>query len=131
VKEKFCNADVNGSRKSDNNIVPEKPANKEGRICGDMRVYAGSDPSNLLLLQENTHKKGLKTVLECTFRGLKGYSKDFIGWLRLRHRLRQCVPICAIQKIVSNPILSIKLWQFLKHHFLASKSLYWGSDPIK
>jgi len=25
-------------------------------------------------------------------------------------------------KIVANPILSIKLWQFLKHHFLASKS---------
>jgi group II intron reverse transcriptase/maturase len=32
VKEKFCNADMNDSRKSDNNIVPEKPANKEGKI---------------------------------------------------------------------------------------------------
>jgi hypothetical protein len=32
VKENFCNADMNGSRKSDNNIVPEKPANKEGKI---------------------------------------------------------------------------------------------------
>ena len=31
MKEKFCNTDVNGSRKSDNNIVPEKPANKESK----------------------------------------------------------------------------------------------------
>ncbi|MCF8074947.1 MAG: hypothetical protein K9K63_12305 [Desulfotignum sp.] len=31
MKVKFCNADMNGSRKSDNNIVPEKPAKKEGK----------------------------------------------------------------------------------------------------
>jgi group II intron reverse transcriptase/maturase len=35
VKEKFCNADMKGSRKSDNNIVPEKPANKEGKISAE------------------------------------------------------------------------------------------------
>ena len=35
MKEKFCNTDVNGSRKSDNNIVPEKPANKEGKISAE------------------------------------------------------------------------------------------------
>ena len=35
VKEKFCNADMNDSRKSDNNIVPEKPANKEGKISAE------------------------------------------------------------------------------------------------
>ena len=35
MKEKFCNADTNGSRKSDNNIVPEKPANKEGKISAE------------------------------------------------------------------------------------------------
>ena len=29
VKEKFCTTGMSGSRKSDNNIVPEKPANKE------------------------------------------------------------------------------------------------------
>ena len=39
------------------------------------RVQTGSDPSKLLLLQGNTHEKGHKTVLECTFRGLKGHSK--------------------------------------------------------
>ena len=27
MKEKFCTTGMNGSRKSDNNIVPEKPAN--------------------------------------------------------------------------------------------------------
>ena len=35
MKEKFCNADMNGSRKSDNNIVPEKPANKEGKTLAE------------------------------------------------------------------------------------------------
>lgn len=35
MKEKFCNADVNGSRKSDNNIVPEKPANNESKISAE------------------------------------------------------------------------------------------------
>ena len=29
MKEKFCTTGMSGSRKSDNNIVPEKPANKE------------------------------------------------------------------------------------------------------
>ena len=35
MKEKFCNTDLNGSRKSDNNIVPEKPANKEGKTSAE------------------------------------------------------------------------------------------------
>ena len=35
MKEKFCNTDVNGSRKSDNNIVPEKPANKEDKTSAE------------------------------------------------------------------------------------------------
>ena len=35
MKEKFCNTDMNGSRKSDNNIVPEKPANKENKISAE------------------------------------------------------------------------------------------------
>ena len=35
VKEKFCNADMNDSRKSDNTIVPEKPANKESKISAE------------------------------------------------------------------------------------------------
>jgi len=35
VKEKFRNAGSNGSRKSDNNIVPEKPANKEGKTSAE------------------------------------------------------------------------------------------------
>ena len=29
MKEKFCTTGMSGSRKSDNNIVPEKPANNE------------------------------------------------------------------------------------------------------
>jgi hypothetical protein len=29
VKEEFCTTGISGSRKSDNNIVPEKPSNKE------------------------------------------------------------------------------------------------------
>ena len=35
VKEEFCKADMNGSRKSDNNIVPEKPANKEDKTLAE------------------------------------------------------------------------------------------------
>ena len=35
MKEKFCNTDLNDSRKSDNNIVPGKPANKEGKISAE------------------------------------------------------------------------------------------------
>ena len=35
MKEKFCTADMNGSRKSDNNILPGKPANKEGKISAE------------------------------------------------------------------------------------------------
>ena len=45
VKEKFCMTGMSGSRKSDNNIVPEKPANNqvktsaeqvEGRALGEL-----------------------------------------------------------------------------------------------
>ena len=35
MKEKFCTTDMNDSRKSDNNIVPEKPANKEAKTFAE------------------------------------------------------------------------------------------------
>ena len=35
VKEKFCKADMNDPRKSDNNIVPEKPANNGSKISAE------------------------------------------------------------------------------------------------
>ena len=35
VKEKFCKADMNDPRKSDNNIVPEKPANNGSNFSAE------------------------------------------------------------------------------------------------
>ena len=35
VKEKFCTTGMSSSRKSDNNIVPEKPANNEGKTFAE------------------------------------------------------------------------------------------------
>ena len=35
MKEKFCTTDMNDPRKSDNNIVPEKPANKGSKISAE------------------------------------------------------------------------------------------------
>ena len=35
VKEKVCKADMNDPRKSDNNIVPEKPANNGSKISAE------------------------------------------------------------------------------------------------
>lgn len=35
MKEKFCTTGTNDSRKSDNNIVPKKPANNEGKTFAE------------------------------------------------------------------------------------------------
>ncbi len=35
MKEKFCTTGMSGSRKSDNNIVPEKPANNEVKTLAE------------------------------------------------------------------------------------------------
>ena len=61
VKEEFCKADMNDPRKSDNNIVPEKPANNGSKISAE-QVEGRALTKGNIVVPAAVHTQGRRAV---------------------------------------------------------------------
>ena len=83
MKESFRTTGMSGSRKSDNNIVPEKPANNEVKTFAEQVEGRALTEGNAMNTTEvRTQGRGLRRPV------LMLYAKDFSvitrGWSRMR-----------------------------------------------
>jgi len=63
VKEKFRTTGGNDSRKSDNNIVPEKPANKETKISAEpVEGRALTEGNSMKTVADRTQGRGAASI---------------------------------------------------------------------
>jgi hypothetical protein len=83
VKEKFCTTGMSGSRKSDNNIVPEKPANNEVKTFAEqVEGTALTEGNTMNTAAVRTQGRGAAST------GLGGVRKKFSVITRGRGRMR-------------------------------------------
>ena len=69
MKEKFRTTDTNVPRKSDNNIVPKKPANKEGKTSAEQvegRALAKGNSINTAAVRTQWRVAAAISHLWCT-----------------------------------------------------------------